>query len=230
MPNPTPDQMQAMQGLTPEQRQQAIRGMVEGLDFSAARRAARPRGRPRRLAAAGQRAPGAGRERQGRRGLCPGRRDRRPSDDAAHRLGRGACPPDRAGRRAGARGGGGAGAAGEGRAAATRWRCSISAPQPSPRATSRRPRGAGRRCWRCCPPMRRSAQCLKPRSRKRNNADAARLGGRQRLQERSDRDISRLRLMSGAREPERFRKGKEADAPILRYVGRKIMEAEAHAR
>jgi len=32
MPTPTPDQMQAMQGLTPEQRQQAIRGMVEGLD------------------------------------------------------------------------------------------------------------------------------------------------------------------------------------------------------
>ena len=32
MPNPTPDQMQAMQGLTPAERQQAIRGMVEGLD------------------------------------------------------------------------------------------------------------------------------------------------------------------------------------------------------
>jgi cytochrome c-type biogenesis protein CcmH len=32
MPTPTPDQMQAMQGLTPAERQQAIRGMVEGLD------------------------------------------------------------------------------------------------------------------------------------------------------------------------------------------------------
>ena len=32
MPTPTPEQMQAMQGLTPADRQQAIRGMVEGLD------------------------------------------------------------------------------------------------------------------------------------------------------------------------------------------------------
>jgi len=31
-PGPTQDQMQAMQNLTPEQRQQAIRGMVDGLD------------------------------------------------------------------------------------------------------------------------------------------------------------------------------------------------------
>jgi len=44
MPNPTPDQMQAMQGLTPEQRQQAIRGMVEGLD--ARLRAAPSPGKP----------------------------------------------------------------------------------------------------------------------------------------------------------------------------------------
>ena len=64
------------QSLTPAERQQAIRGMVEGLD---ARLRAAPPGKPagpRRLAAAGQRAQGAGRERQGRRGLCPGRRDR----------------------------------------------------------------------------------------------------------------------------------------------------------
>jgi cytochrome c-type biogenesis protein CcmH len=31
-PGPTPEQMQAMQAMTPEQRQQAIRGMVESLD------------------------------------------------------------------------------------------------------------------------------------------------------------------------------------------------------
>ena len=43
MPNPTPDQMQAMQGLTPAERQQAIRGMVEGLD---ARLRAAPPGKP----------------------------------------------------------------------------------------------------------------------------------------------------------------------------------------
>ena len=43
MPNPTPDQMQAMQGLTPAERQQTIRGMVEGLD---ARLRAAPPGKP----------------------------------------------------------------------------------------------------------------------------------------------------------------------------------------
>jgi hypothetical protein len=50
---------------------------------------------------------------------------------------------------------------------ATRWRCSISAPRSSPGATGRRPRGAGRRCWRCCLPTRRYGRCWKGRSRRR---------------------------------------------------------------
>jgi cytochrome c-type biogenesis protein CcmH len=90
---PTPEQVQAMQGLTPEQRQQAIRGMVEGLERAAARAGPGQARGPRRLAAARQRAQGAGRERQGGRGLCQGRRDRRARAAAARRLGRGACPP-----------------------------------------------------------------------------------------------------------------------------------------
>src|SRR5262249_52413861 len=49
-----------------------------------------------------------------------------------------------------------------------RWRSSISASPRGARATRPRRAGAGRRCWRCCRPMRRSAICCSRRSRKRS--------------------------------------------------------------
>ena len=55
---------------------------------------------------------------------------------------------------------------------ATRWRCSISAPPPSPPATRRPPRSAGRRCWPCCRPTRPSARCWSSASRKPKRSDA----------------------------------------------------------
>ena len=139
--SPTQDQVQAMQNLPPAERQQAIRGMVAGLEQRlAASQPATPAARrgSRGLAAARQCAAGAGRGRQGRRGLCEGRcagaaraarcsptgpRRRSASSSPARRP---RPPPSRCWsgwRRP---------------SPATRWRCSISAPPPSPKATSQR--------------------------------------------------------------------------------------------
>ena len=125
---PTRTRSRRCRASRPSERQQAIRGMVEGLDAQACATA----GRPRRLAAAGQRAQGAGRERQGGRGLRQGRRDRRRSTPASSPTGprRMSARSRPAARRrprpsrcwSGWRR----------PSPATRWRCSISAPRPSP--------------------------------------------------------------------------------------------------
>jgi cytochrome c-type biogenesis protein CcmH len=121
MPNPTPDQMQAMQGLTPAERQQAIRGMVEGLD---ARLRVAPPGKPEDRP----------QDRDAWLRLANARKVLGENDKAVEAYARAdaiaalaaAQLADwaeaqvrliQAGRRAVARGGGGAGAAGEGRAA-----------------------------------------------------------------------------------------------------------------
>ena len=149
--------------MTPEQRQQAIRGMVEGL---AAQNEGEP-GRSRRLAAPRQRLEGFGRERQRRRRLRQGRCAGSGRCPPAGRLGRGPCPPARARRAALARGGRRDAAPGEGRAPKRPGAVLSRRRLASPPATSRPPPSAGRRCWRCCRPTRRSARCCSSASRKR---------------------------------------------------------------